>query len=177
MGLKYKLEVKSLKKLKNHIEYVKAYTILGTDKNFKKFLQDKFIETVNLIASRDLPAGELSQDYIKNNKIREIEGGFELYNDTFVETESEGYGGKFSIALSFEYGTGLVGLENPVEGAWEYNVKHHEFGWTYFKDGSFHFTRGFKGFEIYRLTKLEIENNLMKWVKEYSRKKDGGVSL
>lgn len=175
-GLQVKLEVKTLNKLKNHIEYIKLYNSLGTDKGFEKYMQDKFLETVNKISVRDLPESELSIVYIGNNKIRPFEGGFELYNDTYVDTESEGYDGKFSIALAFEYGTGLVGMENPKENAWQYNVNQHEKGWTYFKDGEFHFTRGFEGFEIYRKTKEEIENNLLKWVKQY-KKKDGGVSL
>lgn len=170
MALKIKAKVNGLEKLKNHIEYVKLYSGLIDDKNFEIYIQNKFLETVRLIASRNLPDGELSQLYIENNKIRNIDGGFELYNDTYIETETEGYNGKFSVALSFEYGTGIVGQENPKEGAWQYNVNNHEFGWTYYKDGTFHFTRGFEGFEIYRKTKLEIENNLLLWVREYKRK-------
>lgn len=175
IGLKPIIKIDSLEKLKNHIEYIQKCADIKTDKGFQRFIQDKFLETVNYISAMQLPANDLSQQYISNNKIREVEDGFLLYNDTVVETETEGYNGVFSIALAFEYGTGLVGQENAIEGAWAYNVNQHEKGWTFYKDGSFHFTRGFKGFEIYRLTRIEIENKLLKWVDEY-KKRDGGVS-
>lgn len=174
VGLKVKTKVKGLDKLKNYIEFVQKFATLKTDKKFQKYIQDKFLETVNRISLERLTGGEMTQIYIENNKIRELDDGFVLYNDTSVETESEGYDGQFCIALAFEYGTGIVGQNNPKVGAWSYNVNQHEKGWTYFKDGIFHFTRGFAGFEIYRFTLEEIKNNLENWIMEYN--KDGGVS-
>jgi hypothetical protein len=175
IGLKASLKVDSYEKLKNYIEYVQKCADIRTNRGFQTFIQDKFLETVKTISAMNLPSNELTLQYIENNKIREVDDGFILYNDTIVETESEGYNGVFSIALAFEYGTGLVGQENAVEGAWAYNVNQHEKGWTFYKDGTFHFTRGMKGFEIYRLTRIEIEKNLLKWLNEY-KKKDGGAS-
>lgn len=176
IGLNIKLKTRNLDKIKNQIEYIQKYSTLKQDKDFEKYIQNKFLETVNRIAFEELPESELKELYISNNKIRQFEGGFELYNDSFVETETEGYGGKFSIALAFEYGTGIVGQQNPVNGAWEYNVNQHEKGWYYYKNGEFKFTRGFEGYMIYRFTKLEVENNLLRWVNEYT-KEVGGVSL
>lgn len=177
IGLRTSVKVDDIKKLKEYVEYVKKFSTIKSDKNFQKFLQEKFLETVNSVATANLPSGELTQLYISNNKIEEISSGFILYNDTYVEIETEGYGGKFSIALAFEYGTGLVGQENPKVGAWQYNVNQHEKGWNYFQDGQFYFTRGMQGYEIYRYTLEEIKKNLKKWVQEYEPKKDGGVSL
>lgn len=174
-GLKVIPKVDGLDKLKAYIKYVEKFSTMKTDAKFQKFIQNKFLETVRKITIQRSSNGELSTMYNENHKIRETNGGFILYNDTIVETESEGYGGKFSIALAFEYGTGLVGEENPKVGAWQYNVNGHEKGWTFYENGTFHFTRGFEGYEIYRYTLEEIKANLRKWVLEYNPK-DGGVS-
>lgn len=175
IGLDVKLQVSGLKELQRKIDYIKKISTIRTDSKFQKFIQDKFLETVNKISRENLFSGELTEEYISNNKIRTFSEGFVLYNDTVVETDTEGYGGVFSIALAFEYGTGLVGQENPKVGAWEYNVNQHENGWYYFKDGTFNFTRGMQGFEIYRLTQEEIKKQLPKWVDEYGNR-TGGAS-
>lgn len=175
IGLNPKVNVKGLKELKEYIEFVKKFSTMKTDRQFQKYIQNKFLETVNRIASDRLSGGILSQEYISNNKIREFDDGFILYNDTMVATESEGYDGQFSIALAFEYGTGIVGQNHPKANAWAYNINQHEKGWIYYADGSYHFTQGFEGFEIYRFTKEEVERNLNDWVMKY-KKADGGVS-
>lgn len=172
IGLNVKTEVYGLDKLKKQIEFISKMATLKTNKNFQQYLQKKFLETVNKISIRDLPEGELKGEYISHNQIRELDDGFVIYNDTFIETDTDGYGGKFSIALAFEYGTGLVGQENPKVGAWQYNVNQHEKGWIYFKDGTFHFTRGMRGYEIYRFSRDEIENNLKTWVLNYTNGKE-----
>ena len=190
IGLKIKTEVDDLEKLKQYIEYVKKFSTIKSDKDFQNFIQNKFLETVNEMSNKLLPNGDLSLKYIQNNKIRPIEDGFVLYNDTYVETDSEGYGGKFSIALAFEYGTGIVGQNNPKIGAWAYNIKGHIDGWWYptnesdpnpykwvDKDGGLHaFTRGFEGYEVYRYTLEEIKKQLPNWVKQY-KKPNGGDRL
>ena len=175
IGLNPKVNVKGLDKLKEYIEFVKKFSTMKTDRQFQKYIQNKFLETVNKISSERLPSGELSQEYISNNKIRELDNGFILYNATMIATDSEGYDGQFNIALAFEYGTGIVGQNHPKANAWAYNVNQHEKGWYYFANGSYHFTKGFEGYEIYRFTKQEIENNLNDWVMKY-KKTDGGVS-
>lgn len=174
-GLKVKVNVKGLDEFHKYIEFVKKFSTMKTDREFQIYIQNKVLETVNKISSEYLPDSDIKIAYILNNKIREIDNGFVLYNDTYVETESEGYGGKFCIALAFEYGTGLVGQEHPKVGAWQYNVNQHEKGWTYYQDGTFHFTRGMQGYEIYRFTLEEIKKNLNDWVMDY-KGKDGGVS-
>lgn len=191
INLKTSIKVDSIEKLKQYIEYVKKFVTIKSDKNFQKYIQTKFLETVSKIASDRLPGGKISQLYISNNKIEPLSDGFILYNDTFVETNSSGYNGKFCIALAFEYGTGIVGQENPKVGAWQYNVNGHIDGWWYPTDEDdpnptkkaldsgdiVAWTRGLQGYEIYRFTAEEIRQNIRTWVKEYNPKKYGGVSL
>lgn len=167
------MQIQGLDKLKQHIEFVKKMALLKSDENFQQYIRNKFLQTVNQISMERLPDGDLKSEYIAHNQIRELSDGFILYNDTTIETESEGYDGQFSIALAFEYGTGLVGQENPKIGAWEYNINNHQNGWIYFKNGSFHFTRGMEGQEIYRFTLEEIKKQLPNWIRQY---KAGGVS-
>ena len=189
MGLKVTPNIDSLKKFQEYIDYVKKFSTLSYDREFQKYIQNKFLETVNKISLERLSGGTMSQEYISNNKIRELDDGFVLYNDTTVDTDSEGYDGTFCIALAFEYGTGIIGQNNPREGAWQYNVKGHTDGWWYpsnwddpnpikwvDKDGNIRaFTRGMQGYEIYRYTQEEIKKQLTNWIKEY-KKKDGGAS-
>ena len=175
MGLKVKLELTGLDKLKKHIDFVKKMSLLKTDKKFQEYIQNKFLETVNQVSMERLPLGSLSLEYIKHNQIRKVENGFILYNDTAIETDTEGYGGKFSIALAFEYGTGIVGQDNPKKDAWEYNVKQHTGAWIYYdgRDGLFHVTKGFEGYEIYRFTLEKIKSKIKDWVSNYG---NGGVA-
>ena len=188
IGLNVKTDVKGLDELKKYIEYVKKFSTLKTDKFFQKYIQDKFLETVNRVSNERLPAGAISSEYISNNQIKPSDDGFILYNNTSIATDSDGYGGQFSIALAFEYGTGIIGQDNPKIGAWQYNIKGHIDGWWYptnsddrnpikftTKDGvTLAWTKGFEGYEVYRFTLEEIKNKLNDWVMNY--KNDGGVS-
>lgn len=167
MSLNIRTNIDGLKEFEKYIEFVEKISFLQTDKKFQRYIQDKFLETVNRISIERLPEGNLKQEYIQHNQIRETDTGFILYNDTTVSTENENYDGEFSIALAFEYGTGIVGQENPKLGAWDYNINNHEKGWIYFKDGSFHFTRGMEGQEIYRYTLEEIKRELPNWIRNY----------
>lgn len=167
MSLNIRTNIDGLKEFEKYIEFVEKISFLQTDKKFQKYIQNKFLETVNRISIERLPEGNLKQEYIQHNQIRETDSGFVLYNDTTVSTENENYDGEFSIALAFEYGTGIVGQENPKLGAWDYNINNHEKGWIYFKDGSFHFTRGMEGQEIYRYTLEEIKRELPNWIRDY----------
>lgn len=172
MGLNVKLKVDGLDKLNRYIEFVKKMALLKTNRDFQEYIQSKFLETVNQISMQRLPDSDMKEEYIAHNQIRGLDDGFVLFNDTTVATVGgEGYGGNFigtfSIALAFEYGTGIIGQENPKPGAWEYNINNHKDGWVYFKDGTFHFTKGMEGQEIYRFTLEEIKKQLPNWIREY----------
>lgn len=170
--LKINTKVNGLDKLQEYIDFVEKFANSKFDVEFQKELQDKCLEVIQRVTDALLPySGDTVELYKSNNKIREFEEGFIIYNDTVVETTSEGYDGEFSIALAFEYGTGIVGQENPKEGAWEYNVNQHDKGWIYFKNEAFHFTRGLQGFEIYRESKRIIQESLYDWVTTYYGKR------
>lgn len=173
MGLKVNLKVEGLDKLKQQIDFIEKMAMLKTSPQFQKYIQNKFLQTVNKVSLERLPMGDASMEYIYHNKIRELDDGFILYNDATVETNSEGYGGSFSIALAFEYGTGIVGANHPKKDAWAYNVNQHTGAWLYYENGSFHLTEGFEGYEIYRYTLQEIRAHLKDWVREYQI---GGVN-
>ena len=191
--LKTSCEIKGLKELENKIEYVKRLMQMKVDKSFQKFIQEKVMQTLNKVMDERLTNETTNSEYIEEyklrNKIREEKDGFVLYNDLVIpavlstrntnnQNREDGivrdYSNGFSIALAFEYGVGIVGQENPVEGAWEYNLNNYEDGW-YYKDvnGNVIFTQGYKGMQIYRYTRIEVENNMPKWVNEYF---DGGAS-
>lgn len=183
--LKVSCEIKGLKELENKIEYIKRLSQMKIDKTFQKFIQDKVLQTLNKVMEERLTEDTTNNEYIEEyklrNKIREEDDGFVLYNDfkipAILSTKSNAirdYSEGFSIALAFEYGVGIVGQENPVEGAWEYNVNNYEKGWYYkTMEGEVLFTQGYKGMQIYRYTRIEVENNLPKWVDEYF---NGGAS-
>ena len=187
IGLKSSVKVDSLEKLKNYIEYVQKFSTMKTDTEFQKYIQNKFLETVNKITDQRLIGGTTDDEYIEEykyrHKIKETSDGFILYNDTVLPVEmlpvsektANNYPNGFSIALAFEYGVGIVGQNDAKVGAWDYNVNNWNFAWHYKKDGQTYSTYGYHGFEIYRYTKEEIENNLQKWIVEY-KKKDGGAS-
>lgn len=191
--LKVNCEIKGLKELESKIEYIKRLSQMKIDKAFQKFIQDKVMQALNKVMEERLTDDTTNNEYIEEyklrNKIREEDDGFVLYNDFTIpailstkntqnQNREQGlvrnYDNGFSIALAFEYGVGIVGQENPVEGAWEYNVNNYENGWYYKSvSGEVFPTKGYKGMQIYRYTKIEVENNLPKWVKEYF---DGGTS-
>jgi len=170
--LKINTKVNGLDKLQEYIDFVDKFANSKFDVEFQKELQDKCLEVIQRVTDALLPyTGDTVELYKSNNKIREFEEGFIIYNDTVVEATSDGYDGEFSIALAFEYGTGIVGQESPKEGAWEYNVNQHDKGWIYFKNEAFHFTRGLQGFEIYRESKRIIQESLYDWVTTYYGKR------
>jgi len=182
MPIRFNFVVDNIKGLERHIKYVQDLSKMKSDRKFKKFIQEKCLETVRKITEQRLVGGttddEMIQEYKSRHKIREFSDGFVLYNDTTLPASMlstnhpEDYPNGFSIALAFEYGIGIVGQNNPVANAWEYNLRDYNFGWYYQKyDESYH-TYGYSGFEIYRYTAVEIEKQLPKWVNEYMKKKE-----
>lgn len=175
-------KVNSLEKLQSYISYVKKFAKMKTNVNFQKYIQDKCLNVVKrmsetLLSNSNYNTGmdELFSAYIENNKIEPESNGFIIHNNLSVATDTDGYDGTFSVALAFEYGTGIVGQDHPKANAWEYNIKNHVNGWVYYKADRFYFTRGFEGFEIYRLSAEEIKRQLKDWIIEY-KENEGGVS-
>lgn len=170
--IKTNITISNLDALDKQIQYVQKMEKMKTDEKFQKFIQEKCMQTLKKVMNERLTfSGQTVDNYKANNFIQEEPDGFIIYNHTMVETNSEGYGGEFSIALAFEYGTGIVGAENPKENAWAYNINGHKSRWVYFKNEQFWWTKGYEGFEIYRYTTIEIQKKLNSWVNEYFNKK------
>ena len=130
---------------------------------------------------------------MSNHKIKNITNkGFVIYNDYWIEkpTTHFSYGYPFSIALAFEYGTGIIGATHSaytpdwyaynvndnrvtidgeeIDGWWldaNLNNGNPIFGTS--KSGKAVITRGYEGLEIYRFSAIEIQKQLPNWVKEY----------
>lgn len=189
------VQIDNLDKLQNHIKLVEKMAKMKTDSSFQQYIKNKVLETVNQVSTKRLVGGttndEYISEYILRNKIRDEADGFVLYNDftipyilTTRNTKNQdrdfgvvrNYDNGFNIALAFEYGVGIVGMTNPVTGAWDYNINNYEKGWFYnTREGDTLFTQGYQGFEIYRYTAEEIIAQLPKWVNDYFAQ-NGGVS-
>lgn len=190
MSFRISVDVKGIEKLEKHIDYVTKMLQMKTDKSFQKYIQSKVLETVKEVATNRLVLSETTnyewiEEYQKNHKIREVEGGFELYNNFTIPanmlsiSEKESYRKNemtydegFNIALAFEYGVGIVGQQHPKKGAWEYNINNHTTDWWYSKYGVSYKTKGYEGAEVYRYTAIEVEKRLKSWVKEYFNRKN-----
>lgn len=178
--LKIECNVENLDKLDKLIDYINKLIGMKKDTKFQEFIQNKVLELAKKV-SRERLGGttndEYIEEYILRHQIRQETDGFVLYNNftipAILSTKSNArsnYDTGFSIALAFEYGVGIVGEENPVQGAWAYNVNEYEKGWYYkTQSGEVLFTRGYKGMEIYRHIADECNKNIMDWVNEYYR--------
>jgi len=182
-GLNVNVKISGLENLKNKIELLKQLANLENDNAFNLFIQDKCMKTLTSVIDERLIGGTTNDEYIElyksSNHIVPNKNGFVIYNDAkvFVEgANGDNYPeNQFSIALAFEYGTGIVGDGTYTEDkftAWEYNKNKYNFGWYYKKDNQSFHTYGYQGFEIYRNTVIKIEENLNDWVKEYLKKKE-----
>lgn len=202
IGLGISAKVDGLEKLKEYVEYVEKLVLMKTSKDFQEYIQNKCLKTVLEVANQRIDMYQTTNEdmkgaYLRNNKIRKTNDGFIIYNDLTIEKKashhSDGY--TFSVALAFEYGTGLIGEQQAINGAWKYNINENTVlfdgetidGWwipkskaggteTFgeSKNGQAVITRGYQGMEIYRYSAEEIKKNLKKWIKEY--RKNGGVS-
>ena len=181
-----------IKHLDEHINFVKNLLLMKSDKKFQKYIQDKCLNEVKQQARlrlKNTTNDEYIAEYINRNKIEELSDGFILYNDLVIpavlstkntknQNNEKGlvrnYDAGFSLALAFEYGVGIVGQNNPVTGAWEYNVNNYgPLGWFYkTQSGKSERTQGYKGAEVYRFTAESIKQNLEKWVKEYLNRRE-----
>ena len=181
--LNIKVVSNDLDKLKGTITLVKKLAKVQSDEEFRKYIQDKCMQTLNLVMNQRLSGGTTNDEFIglykSSNHIVTNDKGFVIYNDAKIPVEgkvSENYpNGEFNIALAFEYGTGITGEGTYTEDkfkAWDYNVNNYNFGWYYKKNGEVLHTYGYMGFEIYRNTAIEIENNIQNWVDEYINGKE-----
>lgn len=70
-----------------------------------------------------------------------------------------------------EFGTGIVGKGSPHPDTsivgWKYDVNEHgEYGWFYFRDGEWHWTKGMPSRPFMYETAMELRQNIVKIAKE-----------
>lgn len=197
MSLKVNIEKNGIDQLKKQIDYVNKMIQMKTDTSFQKYIQNKVLETADMITRQELKGGTTNDNeidlYKTSHKIREIKNGFELYNDAQIPAnqynilpfDTSGYpSGMFSIALAFEYGVGITGINTyGTDSNYVYDdisnskSSYHKYykrlgvnAWylpknVYGKSGVL--STGYEGFEIYRKIREEVEKNLKDWVNEY----------
>lgn len=184
--LKVSTNIDSINKIQKQIDLVKKMASMKKDVSFQEFIQKKAMETLQNVMDSRIVQGTTTNDdsidlYKSSNHIINTEDGFIIYNDAKVPANVKGVqndisnypSGEFSIALAFEYGVGIVGMETNNPNAWEYNVNDYNFGWVLPSDvlGEYGVKyMGYTGFEVYRFTAVEIQTQLPKWVNEYYRR-------
>lgn len=156
----------------------KIMSVLGkTEKTFKldsnlmSFLKSKVNITLNEIMNEKLGGTTNDEDietYKSRNKFVDTEDGFILVNDSMILPGKNGHNYyPFSLALAFEYGTGIVGSNNPKNGHWSYNIKNHTQEWTYTRNGKTYTTKGYEGKEIYRTLTERVNSQMNNWIEEF----------
>jgi len=191
--LNIKIDTQGLNKLQKHIEIVEQLLKIKNDKNFQQFLQEKVMEVVKRITNERLVGGTSNDEeidlYKNSHHIEETDNGFILYNDAKIPADkyntipfnTSGYpNGMFSIALAFEYGTGVIGIMTGNSKSWNYNDINSSKSknrkgqmWylpknVYGESGILY--SGYMGFEIYRYTEIECKARMSEWVNEYLSK-------
>ena len=185
-------------KLQKHLDLVYKIVKIGKDNTkFIKFIMQKAYDTLYETMDERLKGGTTNDAditlYRNSNKFEMIENGFILYNDASIDAneynripfDTSGYpNGRFSIALAFEFGTGMVGTLTNVEffKAWTYNdlkhsksESHQRFktNWYLPKDAQTNHTTaqgGYTGFEVYRYTADKCNKRVVNWINEFLEK-------
>lgn len=186
---KVSTNIDSIEKINKHLNLAKSIQNMKNDKEFQQYIQSKAMQTLEDVMNARLVGGTTNDDsitlYKNSNYIQILEDGFIIYNNAKIPANVKGVqndisnypNGEFSIALAFEYGVGIIGISTDNPKSWEKNVNNYNFGWYLPKEvfGETGIqTAGYKGFEIYRYTAIEIQKQLPKWVNDYYRGKLNG---
>lgn len=177
--MKNSVEISNLQGLSKIMNIVNKFSI----KELNEYLAKKGYEALQKVSSERINLfddtntnQEAKESYLQHNKYMVNEDGFTLYNDMpkIAWRGINGNGYDFSVALAFEFGTGIVGQNSPAELAskfnYKYNVNKYNFGWNYIDlNGVKQHTYGYPGMEIYRYTQIEIEKNIRQWIKDYMK--------
>lgn len=189
--------IQGLDKLQKEIDRVDKLLQLQTNiQLFNTKLAERMLKIVNEVANNRISMfpttnEEHKSEYLRNNKYQ-IEGNtIIIYNDTKITSPksrvSDAY--EFSIAMAFEYGTGIIGEQNPKIGAWKYDVNKENNrafvdgekidGWWIPKSkaggvntlaesrsGNAVVVQGYEGMEIYRFAREEIIKQLPKLIND-----------
>lgn len=201
--LKISSSVQNLDKLEQQIKRVDKLLELQKDQSLLcEKLATQMLKILNQVAKQRINLIPTSNDdlkgsYLNNNKYR-IEGNtIILYNDLCVVSPASKISDEytFCVALAFEYGTGVIGKENPKIGAWNYDVnsgRNRAFingeqldGWwlpkekaggvkilAESKNGNAVVVQGYEGMEIYRFAREEIVKQLPKIINDLLNEKE-----
>lgn len=201
--LKISSSVQNLDKLEQQIKRVDKLLELQKDQSLLcEKLATQMLKILNQVAKQRINLIPTSNDdlkgsYLNNNKYR-IEGNtIILYNDLCVVSPASKISDEytFCVALAFEYGTGVIGKENPKIGAWSYDVnsgRNRAFingeqldGWwlpkekaggvkilAESKNGNAVVVQGYEGMEIYRFAREEIVKQLPKIINDLLNEKE-----
>lgn len=145
---------------------------------FMEYISKKSKDTLDRITKQNISSfNKETNQYANGHQVEVNQEEIILFNNTkadlshLSESTKANYPDGFSIAKAVEYGTGIVGRDSVASGlskAWEYDVNNHgEQGWFYEKNGKIYWTKGMEGKMIYFKTKLAIERNIKRWVREY----------
>lgn len=183
--------VQGLEKLQNELARIEKIVKLQNDKAMlNERLAQEMVKIVRNVAIQRLSLVSTSNEeyknmYLSNNKYRIDGNKIIIYNDLCIVSPKSKVSDEyiFCIALAFEYGTGVIGKENPKVGAWAYDVnkdKNRAFidgkqleGWwipveqaggvptlATSKSGKAVVVQGYEGMEIYRFAQEEIIKQL-----------------
>lgn len=187
--MKTNLKISNFEEIDKMIENTKKLYQLQSSTEFIEFVKDKTKNLLEQIMAQKFNGSSTSnnleiEDYKKNNHFENIKNGFILRNNTTIPADKyntlpfdmSGYAdGEFSIALAFEYGTGIYGQANLRVTNRSKNSKGNS--WylpknVYGKSGIL--TEGYPAFGIYTELAKQINLNIDKWFKEFLEKR--GVS-
>lgn len=184
--LKFNINIGNKEALENHIIYVDRLLKMKTDVKFQNYIKSKCMETLNTVINSRLNDNNTNVNeielYKQSNHIVDIEdgSGFILYNDAQIPADTynirpfdtSGYpNGMFSVALAFEYGTGVLDTTNISKSPSHKRLKDMWYLPKNVLGGSQMLTKGYPGYEIYRYTEIEIKKRLKSWVNSYFLKK------
>jgi len=192
MSVSVSVDIDSISKLNEQIKYIDRYAKMLKDKKLQKYIQEKvystLVETMNERLTGDDTNSEFISLYWNSNFIAESTDGrgFILYNNAKVPANCVGVqnvpenypDGMFSIALAFEYGVGIVGMNTQYDETkympWEYNVNNYNSGWYLPREVANYYGlptnqpySGYEGYEIYRWTATKVQQRLPYWVWAY----------
>nr|DAL10102.1 MAG TPA_asm: tail component protein [Caudoviricetes sp.] len=163
MPKKISINIMSNKSIQNAVKEVENYAYSLTDKcnEFAKKLAQIGVQTAKMkVAQYDaVYTGELL------SSINYEQGAVIKKGATWIV-----YTG-CPWAKFVEFGTGIVGKENPHPDigivGWKYDVNNHgEKGWFYFRDGEWHWTKGMPSRPFMYETSIELAEKIAEVAKE-----------
>lgn len=165
-------------------DMLSSINTLLTDKKLMEYIGEKCKRELEKICLQRLTTvndDNLDKsNYMNSNHLEIKDDTIYLYNNSRIdissknmkETTKANYPAQLSLAKIVEYGIGYTGSINTDQTNiedWEYDINNHGYkGWYYTNDnGQVVWTNGFEGRLIFYNLKLNIQENITKWIKDY----------